>query len=119
MNPWRTVIYSAAASVALVTLAVAQTTPQPDTTSPSAASSPHQRDATSAQTPETPANSGSNPAAASSPHQAQVTTGTQADKSDAKQAMKACVTQKQADNTGMSAMDAKKSCKEQLKASPR
>ena len=112
MNPWRTVIYSAAASVALVTLAVAQTTPQPDTTSPSAASSPHQRDATSAQSPEAPANNGANPAAASSPHQAHVT-------SDAKQAMKACVTQKQADNTGMSATDAKKSCKDQLKASPK
>ena len=110
MSPYRIAVSSMATSIALVSLALAQTSPQPNNTSPSAASSPSQRDATSSQTPEASPGNGSSPASASSPHQAQALSASQ------KQAMKACVTQQQANNSGMSAADAKKSCKAQLKA---
>jgi hypothetical protein len=110
MNPYRIAASSMATSIALVTLAMAQTTPQPSNTSPSAASSPAQRDATSSQAPEASTSSGSSPAAASSPHQAQALSASQ------KQAMKTCMAQQQANNSGMSTADAKKSCKDQLKA---
>jgi hypothetical protein len=116
MNTCRTIIYSAATSLALLSVAFAQTSPQSDTTSPSAASSPHQRDATSSKTPEAPTSNGANPASASSPHQAQATG--QTGKNDAKQTMKACVAREQADHSGVSMADAKKTCKEQLKSSP-
>jgi hypothetical protein len=110
MNPYRIAVSSVATSVVLVTLAFGQTTPQPNNTSPSAASSPSQRDATSSQTQEASPSNGSSPAAASSPHQAQALSASQ------KQAMKTCVAQQQANNSGMSSADAKKSCKDQLKA---
>ncbi len=118
MNPYRVAASSVATSLALVTLAIAQTTPQPNSTSPSAASSPSQRAATSSQAPEAPTNNGSSPAASSSPHQVQTLSGSQSGQSGTKQTLKACVAQAQANNTGMSAADAKKSCKDQLKASP-
>jgi hypothetical protein len=120
MNTCRTVIYSVASSIALMSIAFAQTSPPSDSTSPSAASSPHQRDATSTRTPEAPASDGANPAAASSPHQAQATSApaNQTGKSNAKQTMKACIAREQADHTGVSMADAKKSCKDQLKATP-
>jgi len=110
MNPYRIAASSLTTSIALVSLAIAQATPQPNNTSPSAASSPSQRDATSSQTPEASTSNGSSPAAASSPHQAQALSASQ------KQAMKTCVAQQQANNSGMSTADAKKSCKHQLKA---
>jgi hypothetical protein len=113
MNSCRKVVYAVATSVSLMSVAFAQTSPQPDTTSPSAASSPSQRDATSNRTPEAPAANGANPSAASSPHQQQAT-----QKSEAKQTMKGCMAREQADHTGMSKADARKSCKEQLKAAP-
>jgi hypothetical protein len=111
MNPYRIAASSVATSIALVTLAMAQTTPQPNNTSPSAASSPSQRDATSSQTPEATPSNGSSPAAASSPHQAQALNG-----QSTKQSLKACMAREQANNSGMSSADAKKSCKDQLKA---
>ena len=118
MKPLPTVVLLVATSMALTPLALAQTTPQPDTTSPSAASSPHQRDATGTRAPEAPTTNGANPSAASSPHQAHLAGGGQTGPSgpaDAKQTMKACVVREQADHTGMSAADAKKACKAQLK----
>jgi len=120
MSTCRRVIYSLAASVAVMPFAFGQNTPPADTTSPSAASSPHQRDATSTHTPEAPTGNGANPAAASSPHQQQATSGQthQTGKNDSKQTMKACIAREQADHTGMTMADARKSCKEQLKASP-
>lgn len=117
MKPCRMVISSVAISFGLLTLAVAQTTSTPDTTSPSAASSPHQRDATSNKTPEAAISNGSNPAAASSPHQAQAVNGSQAKNSD-KQTMKDCVARQQAAHSDMSTSDANKSCKDQLKSTP-
>jgi len=118
MNPSRTALYSVAMSFALLSPVFGQTSPQPNTTSPNAASSPHQRDATSTRTPEAPTGNGANPAAASSPHQEQATrSATKTDKSEAKQTMKACIAREQADHTGMSRADARKSCKQQLKSS--
>jgi hypothetical protein len=112
----RTVALLVATSIASATLAVAQTSPQPDTTSPNAASSPHQRDTTSSttQAPEAPTGNGANPAAASTPHQQQATS--QMGTAGHKQAMKDCITKQQADHSGMSKADAKKACKEQSKA---
>jgi hypothetical protein len=121
VKPYRIVVSSVAISIGLLTLAVAQTTPPSGVTSPSAASSPHQRDATSNQTPEAPANNGSNPAAASSPHQAAVINGSQASqnaKGNDKQTMKGCVAREQAAHSDLSATDANKTCKDQLKSSP-
>jgi hypothetical protein len=111
MNVPRTIALLLATSAASITLAFAQTTPPSDQTSPSAASSPHQRDATSTQTPEAPASNGANPASASSPHQQQSTAA--GSKADRKQAMKDCMTKQQANNSGMSTADAKKACKNQ------
>jgi hypothetical protein len=107
MSSRRTATILVATSIASMTLAFAQT-PQSDTTSPNAASSPHQRDTTQANTPEAPAASGSDPSAASTPHQQQMTSH--------KRAMKDCVTKEQAEHTGMSMANAKKACKQQLKA---
>src|SRR5882757_2892905 len=117
MNPRRTATLMVATSIASVTLAFAQTSPQSptspqsDTTAPNAASSPHQRDATSTQAPEAPAANGASPSDASTPHQQRMASS----KADHKQAMKDCVAKQQADHSGMSSADAKKTCKEQLK----
>jgi putative membrane protein len=62
-----TVTAAALLAAAAATVAVAQTQTTP--TDPSAASSPHQRQATDKGTSEAPAMNGANPGAASSPHQ--------------------------------------------------
>ena len=115
MHPLRTATLFVATSIASVTLAFAQTPPPSDTTSPNAASSPHQRDATSTQASETPPASGANPAAASTPHQQRMASA-DSSKAARKQAMKDCVTKQQAEHSGVSMTAAKKTCKEQLKA---
>src|SRR5882724_3088761 len=110
MSLRRTLLLAALISMAPTALVVAQTDPQTDTTSPSSASSPHQRDATSSSTPEASSNtSGSNPSSASTPHQQQST------HMASKASMKDCIAKQQADNQGMSKADAKKACKAQLK----
>ncbi len=114
MSPSRTILLAALISMAPAALVMAQTDPQADTTSPSAASSPHQRDATSTTAPEASSNSGmssnsTSPAAASSPHQQQ------AIRTAGKQTMKECIARQQAENSGMSAADARKACKAQMK----
>lgn len=68
MNAIPTVTAAALLAAAAATVAVAQT-PTQSPTDPSAASSPHQRQATDQGTSEAPAMNGANPAAASSPHQ--------------------------------------------------
>src|SRR5581483_926591 len=103
-------------SAAPTALVMAQTPPPSDQTSPSAASSPHQREATSTNTPEastTDQTSSSNPSAASTPHQQEATKSTHS--ASSKQAMKDCIAQKQSENSGMSSADAKKACKAQMK----
>src|SRR5215813_1623593 len=108
----RTLLLAAIFSIAPVAAVMAQTEPQ--TTSPSAASSPHQRDATSTPAPEassTDQTSGTNPSSASSPHQQQAT-GTH---TASKASMKECIAKQQAENAQMSTADAKKACKAQMK----
>jgi hypothetical protein len=107
MSSRRTATILVATSIASMTLAFAQAPPPPDT-SPNAASSPHQRATTKANTPEAPPANGAEPTAAATPHQQQTVSH--------KQAMKDCVAKEQADHSGMSMANAKKSCKEQLKA---
>jgi hypothetical protein len=112
MSLRRTLLLAALISMAPTALVVAQTDPQTDTTSPSSASSPHQRDSTSSSTPEassTDNTSSTNPSAASTPHQQQST------HMASKQSMKDCIAKQQSDNQGMSKADAKKACKAQLK----
>ncbi len=115
MSPRRTVLLAALISMAPAAMVMAQTDPQSDTTAPSSASSPHQREATSTTTPEAPSSNGTSsndtsPAAASSPHQQQAT------RMASKQSMKDCIAKQQAENSGMSAAQAKKACKAQMKA---
>jgi len=112
MSLRRTLLLSALISLAPTALVLAQTDPQSDTTSPSAASSPAQRDATRSNSPEassTDNTSGTNPSSASTPHQQQST------HMASKQSMKDCIAKQQSDNQGMSKTDAKKACKAQLK----
>ncbi len=70
MNAIATVTAAALLAAAGATVAVAQTQPPTETpSSPDAASSPHQRQATGTGTNEAPAANGAEPEAASSPHQ--------------------------------------------------
>jgi putative membrane protein len=60
------------AGASMVHFATAQTPPEQDSTSPSTASSPHQRDATGQTPPESQTTESSDPQAASTPHQNEV-----------------------------------------------
>jgi hypothetical protein len=118
MSPRRTILIAALISMAPAALVMAQTDPQTgpqtDRSSPSAASSPHQRDTTSMQTPEASSadgtsSSSTSPSAASSTHQRDTT------RMASKQSMKDCIAKQKSDNSGMSTADAKKACKSQMK----
>jgi hypothetical protein len=118
MSLRRTLLLTALISMAPTALVLAQTEPQSDQTSPSSASSPAQRDATSTNAPEassTDSTSSTSPSAASTPHQQQAT----GDRTHmaSKQSMKECIAKQQTDNSGMSKADAKKACKAQMKGS--
>jgi hypothetical protein len=117
MSPRRTVLLAALISMAptAMVLGQANTAPPTSDTSPSAASSPSQREATSSSATESPTTTteGTNPSAASSPHQQQATGGTHM---ASKQSMKDCIAKERAENSGMSAAEAKKTCKAQMKA---
>ena len=78
-------------------LAVAQTSPSQDTTSP-----PKEAPTTSSST--------SNPSSASSPHQRQAM-----GKEPNAQMMKDCIAKQRAQDSSMSKSDAKKACKEEMK----
>jgi cytoskeletal protein RodZ len=112
MTPRKTLLLAALVSMAPAGLVMAQAqTMPPADTSPSSASSPSQRDTTSNPATESPTTDNTSPSAASTPHQQQAT------RTASKQAMKECVAKQQSDNSGMSAADAKKACKAQLKGS--
>jgi hypothetical protein len=107
-------------SVAASGFAMAQTPPSQNSTAPSSASSPSQRDATSSPATEAPANTGTDPSAASTPHQQQATDGKMAggmDKAKHDKMMKDCVTKQQAKDSSLSKDDAKKTCADQMKMS--
>jgi len=88
-------------------------TPPADSTAPSSASSPHQRQSTSTPAKETPTPGSPEAAAASTPHQQQVT---EADKAKTKQdkMMKDCMAKEQSVNS-MKKDEAEKTCKDQAK----
>lgn len=114
MTTRKTLMLAALISLAPAGMVMAQSQTAPQDTSPSAASSPHQRDVTSSSATEsstTDNTSSSNPSAASSPHQQSST------HMASKQAMKDCVAKQKQDNSGMSSADAKKACKQQMKGS--
>src|SRR5882757_5619757 len=112
MTTRKTLMLAALFAIAPAGLVMAQSQTMPQETSPSAASSPSQREATSSSATEAPATSdNTSPSAASTPHQQQAT------RTASKQAMKECVAKQQSDNSGMSAADAKKACKAQMKGS--
>jgi hypothetical protein len=116
MSLRRTLLLTALIAMAPSALVLAQTEPQSDPTSPSAASSPHQRDSTQSNSPEassTDSTQGTNPSAASTPHQQQATKDST--RMASKQQMKDCIAKQQADNSGMTKADAKKACKAQMK----
>jgi hypothetical protein len=95
-------------------IAFAQTPPPSDTTAPSAASSPHQRDSTKTPAKEAATPSSPESSAASTPHQQQVTES--ADKAKAKdKAMKDCVAKQQSANSMMKKDAAEKACKDEAK----
>jgi hypothetical protein len=112
MTPRKTVLLAALISMAPAALVMAQSQTMPTDTSPSSASSPSQRDATSSSATESPTTDGTDPSAASSPHQQQAI-----HTAASKKAMKDCVAKQQTDNSGISAADAKKACKAQMKGS--
>jgi hypothetical protein len=98
-------------TLASATCVMAQTPPA-DQTAPSAASSPHQRDATSTPAAEAPATPSPEASATATPHQKEVTG---ADKTKHQQMMKDCVAKEQAKNSATSMDDAKKACMSQMK----
>jgi hypothetical protein len=99
-------------SLAACGLAVGQTPPAQDQSSPSSASSPAQRDTTSTPATEAPADTTGDPAAASSPHQKQA-----AGKAGHEKMLKDCVTKERARDSSVSKDDAKKTCEAQMKMS--
>ena len=116
MTTRKTLMLAALISLAPAGLVMAQSQTMPQDTSPSAASSPHQREATSTQATEAPPTESAttdttSPSAASSPHQQHAT------RMANKQAMKECIAKQKQDNQGISAADAKKACKQQMKGS--
>jgi hypothetical protein len=105
--------------LSMTSLAFAQAPPSPST-SPSAASSPHQRDTTSTPTKEAPTPNSPEPAAASSPHQKEVIKGSDkaaADKAALKseKMLSECISKRQSANSSLSQDDAKKACVDQMK----
>ena len=108
MSPRKTLLLAALMTLAPGALVMAQSQTMPSDTSPSSASSPSQRDSTSSSATEAPPTSDStSPSAASTPAQRQATAS--------KPSLKNCIAKQQSDNSGMSAADAKKACKAQMK----
>jgi hypothetical protein len=104
-------------AVAFATSAVAQTPTQQDDTAPKAASSPHQRNATSTETKEAPAATQTNPAAASSPHQQNVTDGKMASaktSAERDRLMNDCMKKEGERNSALSAEQVKKTCTDKM-----
>jgi cytoskeletal protein RodZ len=109
MNIIRFTVSAAVIGVLSSTIAFAQQTPPPEsTTSPSSASSPSQRDATRNSASEAPATSGAQPADASTAHQREAMAGHP-------KTMKECMDQQAAKKDGMSKSDMTKACDEQMK----
>lgn len=115
----RCAIKAALALLAISGAAIAaQETPPPADTDPEAASSPHQREATSMEeTRETPAAKDTDPSAASSPHQRQTAKG--GDQAQRGQMVQDCIKRQQSQTPQMSLEQARKTCIEQMKTRER
>jgi hypothetical protein len=112
MTTRKTLMLAALISLAPAGMVMAQSQTMPQDTSPSSASSPSQREATSSSATEAPTtNDSTSPSAASTPHQQEST------RMASKQAMKECVAKQKQDNSGITTADAKKACKQQMKGS--
>ena len=112
-----TPILAAAAALSLGSMAMAQTNPQNDSTSPSAASSPHQRSTTSSNSTESTPSGDTSPAAASSPHQQEALSGESgSSRSGHKHSLKDCMSKEQANNTSMTKDEARKACKDKMQS---
>ena len=104
-------------AVAFATSAVAQTPTQQDDTAPKAASSPHQRNATSTETKEAPAATQTDPSAASTPHQQSVTEGKMASaktSAERDQMMNDCMKKEGERNSALTADQVKKTCTDKM-----
>ena len=108
MSPRKTLLLAALMTLAPGAMVMAQSQTMPSDTSPSSASSPSQRDSTSSSATEASTSDSTSPSAASTPAQRQATAS--------KPSLKNCIAKQQSDNSGMSAADAKKACKAQMKA---
>jgi hypothetical protein len=109
MTPRKIALFVALICMAPAAMVVAQTDPSAQGTSPSSASSPTQREATQSNAPEAATNDSTNPSSASTPSQQQAL------RTASKQSMKNCIAKQQQESSGMSAADAKKACKAQMK----
>jgi len=85
-------------------------------TDPSAASTPHQRAATSSSTTETAPGGGTNPSDASTPHQGDQLKKQNMTKAQKHQMMKDCMQKQASDNSSMSKTDMKTACTAQMKS---
>jgi hypothetical protein len=101
MTTRKTLMLAALISLAPAGLVMAQSGSMPQDQTPATASSP-----TATESP--PATDSSSPSASSPKTQHRMAS---------KQAMKECIAKQQQDNSGMSAADAKKACKQQMKGS--
>ena len=111
-----TPMLAAVAALSLGPLALAQTSPQTDSTSPSAASSPHQRESTSSSSSESMTGGDTSPAAASSPHQQEAISSNENGQSGHKESMKDCMAKQRAGNSSMSKDDARKACRAKMQS---
>ncbi|MEP7242685.1 MAG: hypothetical protein ABI885_03270 [Gammaproteobacteria bacterium] len=119
MDRYRSGALVALLSLSAASLAIAQAPPPSDSTAPSSASSPAQRDATKSSAEEAPTTSSPDPSAASTPHQQHVTEGSTSGgqgKAAHERMMKDCV-KEQTKNDAMSKDDAKKACSDKMKMS--
>jgi hypothetical protein len=114
MTSQRTLLFSLI-SIAATGFAFGQAAPAQYTTSPSSASSPSQRAATSTPAQEAPADNSGDPASAASPHQQQATGNSMAGKAKHDEMMKDCVAKEQAKDSAVTKDQAKKTCTDQMK----
>ncbi|HEY8539237.1 MAG TPA: hypothetical protein VIL28_10245 [Steroidobacteraceae bacterium] len=120
------VAWTASMAFAMSTAMAAETpAPEQDETAPKAASSPHQREATSTDAQEAPASAETDPATASSPHQREAT-GTQEEdrkklaaakgKTQRDQMMSECIQREQRLNSTLSTAQIEKRCMDQMRS---
>ena len=115
-KPFLALVLTAFASLAWAqTETQSTTTPTTQDTTPSAASSPHQRQTTESAAAEATTARESDPAASSSPHQQDTTRTRTAEGEGEDQAMKECIEQLKEKNKGIPDYTARKACREHVR----